>query len=176
MKAASIAALICAVLAMSTTIVTAKRSTIGIYAIVDKVVFEPDEESPERIRIWGVFVVPVPISSGQYKTPQRGYLYFRLASGMERAAKQDWADLRTVAGTGQGIGFAQYWVANPADPSGNPHQSLVVQVHRDGDTAVPDVYPAPNARGIVKTGDNADPEFERIMVQLHKGVRRVARW
>ena len=53
MKAAGIVALICAVLAMSTTIVTAKRATIGIYAIVDKVEFEPNEKSPERIRIWG---------------------------------------------------------------------------------------------------------------------------
>ena len=168
MKAASIVALICAVLALSTTVVTAKRGTIGIYAIVDKVAFEPDEKSPERIRIWGVFVVPVPMSSGQYKTPQRGYLYFRLAPGMERVAKQEWADLKAVAGTGQGIGFAQYCVANPADPFGNTHQSLVVQVHRDGDAVVPDVYPLPHARGIVKTGDNADPDFESIMVQLHK--------
>ena len=171
MKTASIVALICAVLVLSTTVVTAKRGTIGIYAIVDKVAFEPDEKSPERIRIWGVFVVPVPMSSGQYKAPQRGYLYFRLAPGMERVAKQDWDDLKAVAGTGQGIGFAQYWVANPADPFGNPHQSLEVQVHRDGDAVVPDVYPVPHARGIVKTGDNADPDFESIMVQLHKAAR-----
>ena len=172
MKAAGIVALICAVLALSTTVVTAKRGTIGIYAIVDKVAFEPDEKSPERIRIWGVFVVPVPMSSGQYKAPQHGYLYFRLAPGMERVAKENWGDLKAVAGTGQGIGFAQYWVANPADPFGNPHQSLVVQVHRDGDAVIPDVYPLPHARGIVKTGDNADPDFESIMVQLHKAARQ----
>ena len=78
MKAASIIASVCAVLALSTAVVIAKRGTIGIYAIVDRVAFEPDEKLPERVRIWGVFVVPVPMSSGQYKAPQRGYLYFRI--------------------------------------------------------------------------------------------------
>ena len=86
MKAASVAALICAVIVLSATVVIAKHNpgkTIGIYAIVDKVVFEPDEKSPERIRIWGVFVVPVLMSSGHYKEPQRGYLYFRIAPSEE---------------------------------------------------------------------------------------------
>src|SRR5258705_1328341 len=104
MEATSIIVSLCAVLVLSSSVaVLAKRGTIGIYAIVDKVAFEPDENSPERIRIWGVFVVPVPISSGQYKTPQRGYLYFRIAPGMEQVAKQEWGDLKNLAGTGQGI-------------------------------------------------------------------------
>jgi len=38
----------------------AKGGTIGIYAIVDKVVFEPDQANPERIRIWGVHRSHVP--------------------------------------------------------------------------------------------------------------------
>ena len=62
-------------------------------------------------------------------------------------------------------------VANPADPFGNPHQSLVVRVHCDGDAVAPDVYPQPHARGIVMNGESADPDFERIMVQLHKAAR-----
>lgn len=171
MKAATIIASVCAVLALSTSLVLAKRATIGIYGIVDKVEFEPSEKSPERVRIWGVFVVPVQMSSGGYKAPQRGYLYFRIAPGMERVARQEWADLKALAGTGQVIGFAQYWVANPDDPSGNPHHSLVVPVHRDGDAVVPDVYPLPHASGIVKTGDKADPDFERIVAQLYRGAR-----
>jgi hypothetical protein len=51
----------------------AKNGNIGIYGIVDKVVFEPDENAPERIQIWGLFVVPVPISSGMYRAPRRGF-------------------------------------------------------------------------------------------------------
>ena len=46
----------------------AKNGNIGIYGIVDKVVFEPDGSSPERVQIWGLFVVPVPISSGACQT------------------------------------------------------------------------------------------------------------
>jgi hypothetical protein len=178
MRAASVAALICAVFVLSATVVIAKRNpskTIGIYAIVDKVVFEPDEKSPERIRIWGVFVVPVPMSSGHYKEPQRGYLYFRIAPGMEQAPKREWGELKAVAGTGQGIGFTQYWVANPADPLGNPHHSLEVQVHLNGDEAEPDIYPMPHPRGIVRSADEVapeiDPDYESIMARLHKAWR-----
>src|SRR5437762_14339264 len=79
---------------VSATPLLAKGGTIGIYAIVDKVAFEPDETSPERVRICGVFVVPVPMSSGRYKAPQRGCLYFRMAPGMERIAEHDWRDLK----------------------------------------------------------------------------------
>jgi hypothetical protein len=59
----------------------AKNGNIGIYGIVDKVVFEPSKHSPQRIQIWGLFVVPVPMSSGEYKTPERGASIsgFRLA-------------------------------------------------------------------------------------------------
>jgi len=175
MKAASVAALICAVIVLTATVVIAKHSTIGIYAIVDKVVFEPDEKSPERIRIWGVFVVPVPMSSGHYREPQRGYLYFKIAPGMEQASKREWGELKALAGTGQCIGFAHYWVANPADPLGNPHHSLEVQVHRNGDEAAPDIYPLPHRRGIVRSADEVAPEvdldYESIMAKLHKAWR-----
>jgi hypothetical protein len=170
MKATIIIVSVCAVLMLSSIVGLAKRETIGIYAIVDKVAFEPDAESPERIRIWGMFIVPVPRSSGQYKSPQRGYLYFRIAPGMEQVAKREWAALKNLAGLGQGIGFAQYWVASAADPSGNPHHSLKVQVYRDGDAAVPDVYPIPHMRGIMKTGDKADPDFEKIMTELRRAA------
>src|SRR6266498_1649295 len=104
MKPTSIIVSVCAVLMLSSMVVLAKRETIGIYAIVDKVAFEPDEKSPERIRIWGVFVVPVPMSSGHYKAPKRGFLYFSIAPGMEQVVKQEWGDLKALAGTGQGIG------------------------------------------------------------------------
>jgi len=177
MKAASVAALICAVIVLSAIVVIAKLNpskNIGIFAIVDKVVFEPDEKSPERIRIWGVFVVPVPMSSGLYKEPQRGFLYFRTAPGMELAPKREWGELKAIAGTGQGVGFAQYWVANLSDPFGNPYHSLEVQVHRTGDKVVPDIYPLPHARGIIRSGDqvgaDADPDYESIMAKLHKAA------
>jgi len=30
---------------------------VGVYAIVDKVVFEPNETNPERIQVWGAFAL-----------------------------------------------------------------------------------------------------------------------
>src|SRR2546427_12470263 len=30
---------------------------VGIYAIIEKVIFEPSEQAPERIQIWGAFAV-----------------------------------------------------------------------------------------------------------------------
>ena len=70
----------------------AKNGNIGIYGIVDKVVFEPDENAPERIQIWGLFVVPVPISSGLYRAPRRGILYFSLPPDRKKNAIKEWAD------------------------------------------------------------------------------------
>src|SRR5438034_6084567 len=52
---------------------------VGIYALVDKVVFEPNETNPERIQIWGGFA----IAEGYgytYKNAQRGYLYYKVNS------------------------------------------------------------------------------------------------
>lgn len=168
MKATAIATSICALLALSTATVIAKGGTIGIYAIIDDVVLEPNDNAPERVRIRGVFVVPVPQSSGQYKAPQRGYLYFRVAPGMDSVVKTEWADLKALAGTGQSVGFAQYWVPNPNDRLGNPHHALRVRVRDDSDVAEPDVFPLRHSRGIAKTGDRDDPDFEKI-VGLLKG-------
>jgi hypothetical protein len=163
MKTTAIAASMCALLALSTATLVAKGGTIGIYAIIDDVSLEPNDNAPECVRIGGVFVVPVPQTSGQYKAPQRGYLYFRMAPGMDSVAKMEWADLKALVGTGQGIGFAQYWVPNPSDRFGNPHHALRVRVRDDSDVAEPDVYPLPHSRGIAKTGDKDDPDFEKFV-------------
>lgn len=139
---------------------------LGIYAIVERVVFEPSESAPQRIQIWGAFVVPVPMSSGQYKPAERGYLYFKVAPGKEEITRKEWADLKAVAGTGQGIGFAQYWVANPNDPSGNPHHALDIRVHKAGDSVVPDYYPL--GIGIMKMGNQGNQLG--ILTQLKKAL------
>jgi hypothetical protein len=158
--------------AMNTTSV-AKGGGVGIYAIVDNVVLEPDNTSPERVRIDGTFVVPIRMSSGGYARPQRGFLYFKTVPGRENAAKREWAALKSVAGTGEIIGFAYYWVPNPQDPGGNPHHSLEVTVHTNGGAASPDDYPLsfaevlPAENGIVKAGN---PAFDRIVLKQLEGV------
>jgi hypothetical protein len=155
--------------------VIAKNASIGIYAIVDEVTFEPNSSTHNSVRISGVFVVPVPISSGDYRTPQKGYLYFRIAPGAEQATQRDWNELKNLAGSGKVVGFGQYWVPNPDDPQGNPHHSLEVTVHAEGDLATPDVYPLPRLQGVteVKVSDrDSDPRSYKIAVQLRETAHR----
>ena len=78
----------------------------GIYARVDKVVFEPNAAAPERIQIWGAFAVATVGNRNTYEPAQRGYLYYSLKEGKEDVCKKEWADLKSVAGSGQIIAFA----------------------------------------------------------------------
>ena len=76
-------------LSLATSTAAAKSSSIGIYAVIDEVKFDQDGPSSNLVRISGVFIVPRPMSSGEYQTPQRGYLYFRISPGAEQAARKD---------------------------------------------------------------------------------------
>ena len=161
-------------LALAATPAFAKNVSVGIYAVVDEVTFEPQGSAPNLVRISGVFVVPVPISSGLYRPPQRGYLYFRLRPGMEQAIRKDWSQLKAVAGTGQVVGFAQYWVwvpPNPNDRLSNMYHSLEARVRTEEDVAPPDEYPIPNAKGIVRHREPTDPDFDKIAAELKKAQR-----
>jgi hypothetical protein len=86
----------------------------GIYAVVDRVVLEPNAQSPERIQIWGAFaIVDGGIQSGrQTTTPMRGYLYFTMppsaSEAQMKAIRAEWADFRAVAGTGQAVAFGEF--------------------------------------------------------------------
>ncbi len=81
---------------------------IGIYALVDRVVLEPNEEAPERIQIWGAFALAQGHGRkfGEYYHPAtRGYLYYQLVKGKEEQCRNEWKDLQRVAGTGQCVAF-----------------------------------------------------------------------
>ena len=84
---------------------------IGVYALVDKVTFEPNSDRPERIRISGVFIAAEETrdNSTVYSTPQRGYLYLALPKNNQDLVRREWADLRTIAGTRQVIGLGSSW-------------------------------------------------------------------
>ena len=92
---------------------------VGIYGVVEKVVVEPNEKSPERIQVWGAFayVDGGGTPDGLTISPaKRGYLYFKLPAvipGYTTQAKADlvlkeWNDLKAVAGSGQAIGFGSW--------------------------------------------------------------------
>ena len=86
---------------------TARASDpIGIYALVDKVVLEPSEAAPERIQIWGAFAFAKRGYSDEYESPQRGFLYYKLRPEEKSTCLKEWADLKSVAGTNQVVGFA----------------------------------------------------------------------
>jgi hypothetical protein len=85
---------------------------IGVYAIVDKVVLEPNDSAPERIQIWGTFMLADAKHGDGLLPPQRGYMYFALPPAPQEkanqlsAAKAEWSDLKKVAGTGTPVGFS----------------------------------------------------------------------
>jgi hypothetical protein len=123
---------------------------IAVYGLVDKVTFEPGADKPERIRISGVFITATN-NSGAYSTPQRGYLYFMLPRGNEELARREWADLNSVAGTRQVVGFGTSWAG-------------AFRVRRADETAKsPDDYPLGN--GLVKL--NSDHPQARALLE-HK--------
>ena len=80
----------------------------AVYARVDKVVLEPTAEAAQRVQVWGVFAMAKPNDMNDYLPPARGYLYFALAANPQ-AAQKEWADLQSVAGTSQIVGFGSRW-------------------------------------------------------------------
>ena len=67
------------VLAILTAINISASGPAGVFAVVEKVVFEPNEQAPERIQLWGAFAFVAGGIQGSFTAPpQRGYLYFSI--------------------------------------------------------------------------------------------------
>jgi hypothetical protein len=132
-----------AVLAITVCLGIAKASgPIGVYALVDKVAFEPSADKPERIRISGVFITAEEGSSGVYSAPQPGYLYFALPRGNDALALREWADLKSIAGSRQVVGLGSVWSGKapmrvrksdeaPKSPDDYPMGNGLVKVNPD---------------------------------------------
>jgi hypothetical protein len=121
---------------------------IAVYALVDKVTFEPNADKPERARVEGVFITAEE-RSDVYSAPQRGFLYFTLPRGNEDVARREWADLKTVAGTRQVVGLGSSWASK-------------VRVRKANDEAnSPDNHPLGN--GMVKV--NADQVRSKTLLE-----------
>ena len=69
---------------------------VGVYARIDKVVLEPNSDSPERIQVWGVFALAQPGTADSYSPPTRGYMYFTLVTGKEDVCRKEWTDLKAL--------------------------------------------------------------------------------
>jgi hypothetical protein len=98
---------------------------IGVFALIDKVAFEPNEAAPERIRVWGAFALAARKHPDAYKAPEQGYLYFSLPEEKADVARKEWKDLKAAAGKREVIGFGSRYeskvtvresTAKPTDP------------------------------------------------------------
>ncbi len=101
------------VVVLAAAVPLAASGPLGIYGIVEKVVFEPNDKTPERVQVWGAFAY-VDGGIGQSlatSAAKRGYLYFRLmpdGGQTTQLIRNEWADLKSVAGTGQAVGFGKW--------------------------------------------------------------------
>jgi hypothetical protein len=137
-----------AVIALTVALGVANASgPVAVYALVDKVTFE---DKPERIRISGVFITAGE-SFDVYLPPQRGFLCFTLPAAKADLARREWADLKSVAGTRQVVGFGSSWGA----VSGKLH------IQKTNDATSPDQFPMGN--GVVKI--NADHPSAKALLE-----------
>src|SRR5256884_7174600 len=77
-------ALACFLLAFTffVEVVSASGPT-AVYALIDKVTLEPNDDRPQRIVIYGVFST----AGNTYSEPQRGYLCFTLPRSEEHTSE-----------------------------------------------------------------------------------------
>ena len=85
---------------------------IGIYALVEKVVLDPNATKPERIQLWGAFSLAKrdPANRNAYEPPERGFLYFQLPAEGADLARAEWSDLEKIAGTGECVGIGSRYL------------------------------------------------------------------
>src|SRR4029453_532112 len=100
---------------------------LGVYAVVDKVIVEPGDTEPQRVQIWGTFALWEEGTGPGYRAPEKGYLYYSCAKEQLGICRNEWADLKSVAGTGQTVGFGSRSLAAgrvraPGEPASAPEQ------------------------------------------------------
>jgi hypothetical protein len=152
------AALVGLALSLITPAAPAYSDWTAVYARVDKVVMEPNDSRPERIQVWGGFAIASKANNNDYEPAERGYLYFSLAPGKEDVCRKEWADMKSIAGTEQIIGFGG---RNLPRPRIRPAKEKPAQ---------PDVYPV--SFGLQKVSNsNRDYAPFRSLMSLPKGQR-----
>lgn len=111
---------------------------VAVYAVVDKVVLGPNATSPATIQVWGTFSITDQKPGDNYMPAVKGYLYYSINPGNERATRAEWTDLQGLAGSKAIAGFGAKW------------QRLAVGRVRCATEAPgqPDVYPL--GLGVVK--------------------------
>jgi hypothetical protein len=140
----------------------ARKDPVGVYGVVDRVVFEPDRSAPERVQVWGVFALADGIGlrngeidrieMGRYHPARRGYLYYMVNRRDEAATRADWSALEALAGTGEAVAFGGYFPLAPVAPPERTPAAMAEwargamsyngRVRRAGEApAAPDTFP-----------------------------------
>lgn len=93
---------------------------VGVYAMVERVVFEPSESAPKNVQVWGAFTPSVEPPRPTYKPEQaygevqKGYMYFTCAADKLSMCAAEWSDLKSVAGKSEVVGFSTRWARSKA--------------------------------------------------------------
>ena len=125
-------AILAAALVLSFAPVPAASGRVALYGLIDKVVFEPNDQAPERVQVWGTFVygdlIPAPGAIRTMASARSGFLYFSAPADatLRRATLAEWRDLNAVAKTGQAVAFGLWgYVGSFAalDPAKAPPQA-----------------------------------------------------
>jgi hypothetical protein len=153
MKTRTVALLIVLSSTSIVTAITLKASVpLGVYATVEKVVLEPSDAEPQRIQIWGAFALWDDKAGMGYQAAQRGYLYYSCAKQQIGICRNEWADLKSMIGTDQTIGFGSRSLA-----SGR------VRRH-DEPPSAPDTYPI--QFGVVRMGSPRGAIFDQLRAAM----------
>ena len=109
-----------AAVALATGIVSYASGPIAVYAKVDRVVMEPNEQAPERIQVFGVFSVASASNANSFAPPVRGYLYYQIPAKLDntndtamQTARNEFRDLKKIAGDGGIYAFGGQWQGVP---------------------------------------------------------------
>lgn len=153
-----------AVAAALLMVATVKASDpVGVYAMVERVVFEPSESAPKNVQIWGVFTSSVEPPRPTYKPEQaygdvqKGYMYFTCAADKASMCAAEWSDLKSVAGKSEIVGFSTRWARSKA------------RVRTASETpSAPDMYEM-NV-GVVKVGKYGD--YPTLVAALKAAIGR----
>ena len=132
------------------TVALQASDAIGIYTVIEKVVLEPSDATPERIQIWGAFALADGSSPSTYAPAQRGYVYYTCPQGQDSICRKEWADLKSVAGKGIGVGFGRR-----RSPTGRVRKT-------DEKVSSPDPYPI--QMGVVRVEKASDRGAETLEV------------
>jgi hypothetical protein len=132
-------------LALSLTLQAALASDpSGVYALVDKVLTDSDEQTP-TVRILGIFSLSERREDhALYTPPIEGYMYFTCPAGQDEVCLAEWTDMSQTAGSGKCVAFGGRYLTDP-QPNGRVRPM-------DEPPAQPDVYPIAGGVSLVDFG------------------------